>query len=91
MPRCEICFRLGQRGGTKYRPKKKKKVSQRAFRKKPASVTLQRERERKYGEDEKGELMNYGWPVNREKKRERERSALCRSLFLLLGYGSVTL
>lgn len=90
MPRCEICFRLGQRGGTKYRPKKKKKSIPTSFQEKTC-ISHTAERERKYGEDEKGELMNYGWPVNREKKRERERSALCRSLFLLLGYGSVTL
>lgn len=90
MPRCEICFRLGQRDGTKYRPKKKKKYLN-ELSGKNLHQSHCRERERRYGEDEKGELMNYGWPVNREKKIERERSALCRSLFLLLGYGSVTL
>lgn len=54
-------------------PKKKKSIPTSFQEKTCISHTAERERERRYGEDEKGELMNYGWPVNREKKRERER------------------
>lgn len=65
--------------GVKYRVSAAslQKIFEQAFRDLHRSHCTKRAKYRR-----EGELMNYGWPVNREKEREREseRSVLCRSL-----------